>query len=83
MITHASQAPKPQTSIKPGSSTVNTKQPTSKEQPNSWPNKQANNNSWPPQATHEKQQKEGQCFNCNGQGHMSQDCPQKVQSNQQ
>ena len=83
MITRASQAPKPQTSIKPGSSTANTKRPAGEEQPNSRPNKQANNNSRPPQATREKQQKEGRCFNCNGQGHMSRDCPQKAQSNQQ
>ena len=83
MITHASQALKPQTSIKPSSSTVNIKQPAGKEQPNSWPNKQANNNSWPPQATHKKQQKEGWCFNCNEQDHMSWDCLQKTQSNQQ
>ena len=85
MITHANQAPKPQASsaTKPTPPSAGTKQPTGKEQSNNQPSKQANTNSWPSQTTCDKQTKEGWCFNCNGIGHLSWDCPQKLQSNQQ
>ena len=85
MIIHTNQAPKPQASsaTKPIPPSAGTKWPTGEEQLNNQPAKQANMNSQTSQTTRDKQTKEGQCFNCNGIGHLSQDCPQKSQSNQQ